>query len=444
VSNQRNDEAEPCGTYFIVNDYLPKPVALIDSEGRLAGSGDYDVFGRVNEVTVSQDTPAAAGTPPQPFGAYLPSQNLVLAYLKQPATSASLAVQLRVRYAAINTGSAGDFTWVEDGTTGAALTPPYQGWVLGEKTTPWLPVGAAGLVHVRWQSDGVGEPATYSGVTVGSYEYRRYEVAASPWWVPLRFPGQYADAESGLFENWNRFYEPGTGRYSASDPLFPSPGHLRGGVYQYASNSPLGRFDRDGRQDGAGVERRVATAQQITASCVHDGNKDACKVVTVGQVFAAVTAIAMAGWTAWALLAPPAQVAAGGAAAKIAVDNGEKAGRTFDAIASAGDQAATTLAEKMTTAGYAPTQTAAKTDPSRIVDYAQQMASGQWQWSSGPGQSIVLDPNNAILDGHHRVAAAVMSNTSIPAESIYRTTAETVRPTYTWFEVLPPTLKGGL
>lgn len=46
-----------------------------------------------------------------------------------------------------------------------------------------------GLIHVRWQSDWVQEPATYSGVTVGSYEYRRYETGASPWWVPLRFPG---------------------------------------------------------------------------------------------------------------------------------------------------------------------------------------------------------------------------------------------------------------
>lgn len=244
---QRNDEAEPCGTYFIVNDYLPKPVALIDSEGRLAGSGDYDVFGRVNEVTVSQDTPAWPGTPPQPFGAYLPSKNIVLAYLKQPATSASLAVQLRVRYAAINTGSAGDFTWVEDGTTGAALTPAYQGWVLGEKTTPWLPVGAGGLVHVRWQSDSIGEPRTYSGVTVGSYEYRRYEVGASPWWVPLRFPGQYADAESGLFENWNRFFDPGTGRYSASDPQWlgrkPKAAWFKAtpgpNAFVYVDNKPL-------------------------------------------------------------------------------------------------------------------------------------------------------------------------------------------------------------
>lgn len=38
-----------------------KVVALVDSAGKLAGAADYDVFGRVNEVTVRQDVPAAAG-----------------------------------------------------------------------------------------------------------------------------------------------------------------------------------------------------------------------------------------------------------------------------------------------------------------------------------------------------------------------------------------------
>ena len=29
----------------------------------------------------------------------------------------------------------------------------------------------------------------------------------------LRFPGQYYDAETGLSQNWNRDYDPLTGRY---------------------------------------------------------------------------------------------------------------------------------------------------------------------------------------------------------------------------------------
>lgn len=53
--------------------------------------------------------------------------------------------------------------------------------------------------------------------------------------IRLRFPGQFHDAESGLFYNWFRYYDPKTGRYLTSDPL-----GLRGGLntYIYAKANP--------------------------------------------------------------------------------------------------------------------------------------------------------------------------------------------------------------
>jgi RHS repeat-associated protein len=61
--------------------------------------------------------------------------------------------------------------------------------------------------------------------------------------VNLRFPGQYYDAETGLHYNWNRYYDPKTGRYVTSDPV-----GLRGGFnsYLYAKANPLFWTDRRG------------------------------------------------------------------------------------------------------------------------------------------------------------------------------------------------------
>ncbi len=61
--------------------------------------------------------------------------------------------------------------------------------------------------------------------------------------VNLRYPGQYYDQGSGLHYNWNRYYDPRTGRYITSDPI-----GLEGGLntYAYASNDPLRWVDPDG------------------------------------------------------------------------------------------------------------------------------------------------------------------------------------------------------
>ncbi|MET9392706.1 DUF6531 domain-containing protein [Streptomyces sp. NPDC006624] len=50
---------------------------------------------------------------------------------------------------------------------------------------------------------------------------------ADPVECPLRFPGQYFDAESGLHYNHHRYYDPATARYHSPDPLGlePAPHH---------------------------------------------------------------------------------------------------------------------------------------------------------------------------------------------------------------------------
>jgi RHS repeat-associated protein len=59
----------------------------------------------------------------------------------------------------------------------------------------------------------------------------------------LRFPGQYYDAETGLYYNYFRDYDPSIGRYVESDPI-----GLDGGsnTYAYAQSKPMTATDQTG------------------------------------------------------------------------------------------------------------------------------------------------------------------------------------------------------
>ncbi len=101
----------------------------------------------------------------------------------------------------------------------------------------------------HYQLDHLGTPLALtrtSGATAWQVRYRAYgnvwreEIAEVA--TPLRFQGQYYDAETGLHYNRHRYYQPDTGRFITPDPI-----GLAGGLnsYQYAPNptgwvEPLG------------------------------------------------------------------------------------------------------------------------------------------------------------------------------------------------------------
>ncbi|MGM0511772.1 MAG: RHS repeat domain-containing protein [Pseudomonadota bacterium] len=113
-------------------------------------------------------------------------------------------------------------------------------------------------VRTYWyQNDHLGTPHSLTdsqGNTVWRGQYSAYGQLTEEWTQPddpyghpqpkvnnpLRFQGQYEDAESGLYYNLNRYYDPGIGRYLTQDPT-----GLKAGLnnYQYAECNPVSYID---------------------------------------------------------------------------------------------------------------------------------------------------------------------------------------------------------
>ncbi|WP_232537425.1 RHS repeat-associated core domain-containing protein [Cystobacter fuscus] len=88
---------------------------------------------------------------------------------------------------------------------------------------------------------------TSQGVVLDGYEYQRYQTGAQPFWTPLRFPGQYHDVETDLFENWNRYYDPSIGRYLQPEPMAVVDSLMvRSPTYGYAKSNPINWTDPTG------------------------------------------------------------------------------------------------------------------------------------------------------------------------------------------------------
>ena len=105
-----------------------------------------------------------------------------------------------------------------------------------------------GGTYYWYQNDHLGTPQKLmdsSGhvVWAGTYDsFGNCQVTVAEVESNLRFPGQHYDAETGLYYNWARYYDPRHGRYLSRDPLGQGENH-----FSYCFNNPLGLIDPAGR-----------------------------------------------------------------------------------------------------------------------------------------------------------------------------------------------------
>lgn len=213
-----------------------------DSAGNTTGDGvwrlDYDARGRPAVLTKGAVTTVST------FDAF---GRRVRKFSNSGASSTVLFVydasnHLLGEYAS-NGGAIREYVWLGD-TLLAIFTPQTN-----PATAPVLffvhsdHLGAPRVVLARqnqtirwrWFSEPFGSTAADQRPTTG----------AAVFSMPLRLPGQYFDAESGLHSNLFRDYDPATGRYIQSDPI-----GLEGGIntYVYVNGQPADQIDPLGLQ----------------------------------------------------------------------------------------------------------------------------------------------------------------------------------------------------
>jgi RHS repeat-associated protein len=102
--------------------------------------------------------------------------------------------------------------------------------------------------YYYYQNDHLGTPQMITqanGAVVWDAVYDAFgncQISTETITSNLRLPGQYFDAETGLYYNWNRYYDPAIGRYLRADPYGDGLN-----LYAYVFGNPVNLIDPTGQ-----------------------------------------------------------------------------------------------------------------------------------------------------------------------------------------------------
>lgn len=245
-SRPLDDGNVQCGLFHLVSNLQGfVNLAMHDYEGKVASFQLPDADGTVNQARMNA------------YGGY----GVAWAQRFNVPNTFSKQARFRTSWTGAIPGYAGVNSFLLDGVP--VLNP--GGGEVGLAWSSWGPA-TSGTNDVVWSTSCGGSCASASDM----FEWRTWETGAAQFHTRLRFPGQYHDAETDLYENWNRYYEPTIGRYISPEPLLMSPQWVAWsvkpgrsvGMYAYVLGNPMFYRDPDGWQS---VQDNMNCRDQCTA-----------------------------------------------------------------------------------------------------------------------------------------------------------------------------------
>jgi RHS repeat-associated protein len=182
------------------------------------------------------------------------------------------------------------FHYSDEGLVGeydsAGVETKVYGWRPGSTWSTDPVFMKVGNQYCWYHNDHLGTPqklTTSSGAVVWSAKYSSFLEAtvdaSSTIMNNLRAPGQYFDIETGLYYNFNRYYDTKLGRYNRIDPIgiVAARNH-----YWYSDCNPLKNIDPEGLQTKKRNEKKYnECVEEAEKKCEDDLRKTCMDNTTI-------------------------------------------------------------------------------------------------------------------------------------------------------------------